>query len=155
MARYGMKFQDGVDLYGKYVANWGGEATVWRFDGIKDGKTVASVTCRPSAKLHLEVKVSHTSLTEGASYDMAAIWVRILDGNGNPAPYAQLPVSFALSGNAELAGPATVTAEGGMCGAYVRTLGTTGTAVLTVHTEQTEDVTINFTIKTKGEEKWN
>lgn len=155
MARYGMKFQDGVDLYGKYVANWGGEATVWRFDGIKDGKTVASVTCRPSAKLHLEVKVSHTSLTEGASYDMAAIRVRILDGNGSPAPYAQLPVSFALSGNAELAGPATVTAEGGMCGAYVRTLGTTGTAVLTVHTEQTEDVTINFTIKTKGEEKWN
>ena len=42
-----------------------------------------------------------------------------------------------------------------MCGAYVRSLGTTGTAVLTVHTEQTEDVTINFTIKTKGEEKWN
>lgn len=103
----------------------------------------------------MEVKVSHTSLTEGASYDMAAIRVRILDGNGNPAPYAQLPVFFALSGRAELAGPAAVTAEGGMCGAYVRSLGTAGTAALTVHTEQTEDVTINFAIKTKEEEKWN
>ncbi|MCM1148530.1 MAG: glycoside hydrolase family 2 protein [Butyricicoccus sp.] len=154
MARYGLKFQDGVELYGKYVANWGGEATVWRFDGIKNGETVISVTCRPSARLHLDVRASHTALTEGSSYDMAAVRVRILDENGNPAPYAQLPVSFTLSGDLELAGPTTATAEGGMCGTYVRTLGKTGAASLTVHTEQTEDVTIQFSIKIEEEEKW-
>lgn len=154
MARYGLKLQDGVDLYGKYVANWGGEATSWRFDGIKDGKTVTSVTCRPSAELRLEVKASRTALTEGASYDMAAIRVRILDENGNPAPYAQLPVTFTLSGAAELAGPAVAAAEGGMCGSYVRTLGRPGTAALTIHTEQTADVTINFTVEIEEEERW-
>lgn len=146
MARYGLKMQDGVDLYGKYVANWGGSATAWRFDGIKNGEVVSSVTCRPSAKLHLEVRASHTALTEGASYDMAAVRVRILDGNGNPAPYVQLPVGFALAGDLELVGPAVATAEGGMCGTYVRTLGRAGTASLTVHTEQTEDVVLSFTI---------
>ena len=146
MARYGLKFQDGVDLYGKYVANWGGSATAWRFDGLKNGEVVSSVTCRPSAKLHLEVKASHTSLVEGASYDMAAVRVRILDENGNPAPYAQLPVSFTLTGELELVGPAVAAAEGGMCGTYVRTLGRAGTASLTVHTEQTEDVILDFTI---------
>lgn len=146
MARYGLKFQDGVDLYGKYVANWGGSATAWRFDGLKNGEVVSSVTCRPSAKLHLEVKASHASLTEGASYDMAAVRVRILDENGNPAPYAQLPVSFTLTGELELVGPAVAAAEGGMCGTYVRTLGRKGTASLTVHTEQTEDVILDFTI---------
>lgn len=149
MARYGLKMQDGVDLYGKYVANWGGSATAWRFDGIKNGEVVSSVTCRPSAKLHLEVRASHTALTEGASYDMAAVRVRILDGNGNPAPYAQLPVGFALAGDLELVGPAVATAEGGMCGTYVRTLGRAGTASLTVHTEQTEDVVLSFTITKK------
>ena len=146
MARYGLKFQDGVDLYGKYVANWGGSATAWRFDGLKNGEVVSSVTCRPSAKLHLEVKASHTALTEGASYDMAAVRVRILDENGNPAPYAQLPVSFTLTGDLELVGPAVAAAEGGMCGTYVRTLGRGGIASLTVHTEQTEDVILDFTI---------
>lgn len=146
MARYGLKFQDGVDLYGKYVANWGDSATVWRFDGLKNGEVVSSATCCPSAELHLEVRASHTALTERASYDMAAVRVRLLDGNGNPAPYAQLPVSFTLTGDLELAGPAVTTAEGGMCGTYVRTLGRSGRASLTVHTEQTQDVTLDFTI---------
>ena len=151
MARYGLKFQDGVDLYGKYVANWGGESTSWRFDGIKNGEVTASVTCRPSAKLRLDVRVSHSTLTEGASYDMAAIRVRILDENGNIAPYAQIPVTFAVSGDAELAGPSVTTAEGGMCGAYLRTIGKKGTAVLTIHTEQTEEVILNFTVNIEEE----
>ena len=154
MTRYGMKFQDGVDLYGKYVGNWGGESTRWRFEAEKDGEAAASVTCSPSAGLHLEVKASHTALAEGVSYDMAAVRVRILDENGNPAPYAQLPVTFTLTGAAELAGPSVVTAEGGMCGTYVRTVGRSGDASLMVHTEQTADVTVNFTIKIEEEEKW-
>ena len=154
MARYGMKYQDGVDLYGKYVANWGGEATVWRFDGIKDGKTVASVTCCPSAKLHLEVRASHTALIEKDSYDMANLRVRVLDENRNPAPYVQIPVTFTLSGELDLVGPSVVTAEGGMCGTYVRTRGKAGTASLTVRTEQTEDVTIRFAIEIEEDETW-
>ena len=154
MARYGMKFQDGVDLYGKYVANWGGEATVWRFDGVKNGEVVSSVTCCPSAKLHLEVAASRTALVEGASYDMAAVRVRILDENGNPAPYAQLPVTFTLSGDLELAGPSTATAEGGMCGTYVRTLGRAGSASLTVHTGQAGDAVLHFTVETGPGPRW-
>lgn len=151
MARYGLKFQDGVDLYGKYVANWGGESTSWRFDGITNGEVAASVTCSPSARLRLEVKASHTELTERASYDMAAVRVRILDENGNAAPYAQIPVTFSVSGSAELVGPSVTTAEGGMCGAYLRTTGKAGSAALTVHTEQTEDAIIDFTINIEEE----
>lgn len=70
-------------------------------------------------------------------------------------PYAQLPVTFRLTGDAELAGPAVATAEGGMCGAYVRTLGRAGTAALTVHTEQTEDVHVGFTIEIGEDARWN
>ena len=155
MARYGLKFKDGVELYGRYVANWGGESTSWRFEGIKDGKIVAAVTCRPSANLHLEVKADHTELCEKDSYDMAAVRIRILDENGNPAPYAQLPVSFEVSGAADLVGPAVCTAEGGMCGTYIRTSGKSGIATLTVHTEQTEDIILKFNITVREEKLWN
>ena len=146
MVKYGMKYQDAVDLYGKYVANWGGEATQWRLEGIKDGKVVSSVTCCPSAKLHLEVKPSHTALCEGDTYDMAAVRVRILDEFGNPAPYAQYPVQFQLEGCAELVGPAVVTAEGGMCGTYLRTTGEKGSAKLTVCVYGLESVAVEFEI---------
>ena len=142
----GFKFSDGVELYGKYVGNWGGEATAWRLDALKEGKVVSSVTLCPGTKLHLEVTPSHTELTEGDTYDMAAVRVRILDEYGNPAPYAQLPVTFRLEGVAELVGSEVTAAEGGMTGTYVRTTGQTGTAALTVKTPQTEAVSILFTV---------
>ena len=78
-----------------------------------------SVTLCPSAKLHLEVKVSRTALREKDTYDMAAVRVRILDENGTPAPYAQFPVQFAVEGSAALVGPQTAVAEGGMTGTYL------------------------------------
>ena len=146
MMRYKMSFQDGVALYGKYVGNWGGEATVWRFDAIKNGEVVASATCCPSAKLHLEATPSAAELREGATYDMAAVRIRILDEFGNVAPYAQLPVRLALEGAARLVGPDVVTAEGGMCGTYIRTTGEKGAAKLTISADGLTPVTIEFTV---------
>ena len=146
MMKYGLKYQDAVALYGKYVGNWGGEATVWRLDALKNGQVVASRTCCPSSKLHLEVTPSATVLREGDTYDMAAVRVRVLDEFGNLAPYAQLPVQFRLEGAAELVGPGITCAEGGMTGAYIRTTGKAGAAKLTVSTAQTESVEIVFTV---------
>lgn len=149
MMKYGMKYEDAVALYGKYVGNWGGEATVWRLLAVKNGEVIATYTCSPSARLHLEVLPSHVELSEGDSYDMAAVRVRILDENGNVAPYAQLPVQFALEGDAELVGPAVATAEGGMTGTYIKTTGKPGEARLTISTGQTEPVTVLFKIGVK------
>lgn len=147
MVRYKMSFQDGYDLYGKYVGNWGGESTVWRFDAVKDGRTVASVTKCPSAKLRLEATPSHTELTEGEVYDMAAVRIRLLDEYGNLAPYAQLPVTLSVTGEAGIAGPSAVTLEGGSTGTYIRTKGKEGSAVLTLSAMGIEPVNIEFKIK--------
>ena len=91
--------------------------------------------------------MSHTDLREGNTYDVAAVRVRILDEFGNPAPYAQYPVKFTLTGAAELVGPDVVTAEGGMCGTYVRTAGEAGKAKLSISVYGLEDVDVEFTVK--------
>ena len=147
MLRYKMTFRDGYDLYGKYVGNWGGAATQWRFDAVSDGRVVASVTKSPSTGLRLDVKPSHTHLTEGSVYDMAAVRVRLVDEYGNLAPYAQLPVTFTLTGDAALVGPAAATLEGGCSGTYIRSIGKPGAAALTVSAPQTEPVTLIFIIE--------
>jgi beta-galactosidase len=77
---------------------------------------------------------------------MAAVRVRVLDGNGNLAPYAQLPIRFEVSGDLTLSGPQVSTAEGGMTGAYLKTVGHGGEGVLTVSSEQTAPVSIHFSI---------
>ena len=69
-------------------------------------------------------------------------------------PYAQLPVHFALEGDAELVGSQTAVAEGGMTGTYLRTVGKAGKAVLTVSAPQMESVTLSFTIE-KEDAIWN
>ena len=147
MLRYGLTMEDGVALYGKYVGNWGGEATRWRFDAKQNGKVVASVTRAPGAKLRLELVVSGTQLTEGDRYDMAAVRVRIVDEYGNTASYAQLPLHFSVAGAAELVGPADATAEGGMSGCYIRTSGRAGKAVLHVSAPRLADAEVEFTVE--------
>ena len=155
MVRYKMSFADGVALYGKYVGNWGGAATRWRFDAKNGDTVVKSVTLCPSHRLHLEVTPSATVLQEGDTYDMAGVRVRIIDENGSPAVYAQLPLTFAATGAAVLGGPAAATAEGGMGGTYLRTVGQTGTAALTVSAPQCAPVTVEFTVIKKECAVWN
>ena len=147
MVRYRLKFSDGVALYGKYVGNWGGEATRWRFDALADGEVVASVTKCPSARLHLEADPSATVLKMGDTYDMAAVRITLRDDYGNVAPYAQLPLSFAVEGAARLIGPALAAAEGGMCGTYLRTVGETGSAVLTVSAPGLPSIRVPFEVE--------
>ena len=147
MVRYRMKFEDGVKLYGKYVGNWGGEATRWRFDAKVGERVVASVTKCPSAALHLEAVPSATRLVRGDTYDSAAVRITLRDEFGNLMPYAQLPVKLELQGEARLIGPDVVTAEGGMCGTYLRTAGEEGTAVLRISAANLEPVEITFTIE--------
>ena len=146
LKRWGMSKEDVAALYGKYVGNWGGEATVWRFDAKRGGKTVASRVCCPGSKLHLEVRTSAAALREGDRYDMAAVRIRVLDEHGNVAPYAQLPLQLSAEGAVALVGPAAVTAEGGMTGCYVRTVGETGQGALRISCAQTEPVTVAFTV---------
>ncbi|MBR4462592.1 MAG: glycoside hydrolase family 2 protein [Erysipelotrichaceae bacterium] len=135
------------ELYGKYVGNWGGESTVWRLDAIRDGKVVKTRRMCPNHDLHLEVKNSSCVLKEGDTYDMAAIRIRILDGNGNVASYAQLPISYQAEGDIEIVGPSVSVAEGGMTGTYVRSLGRKGQGKLTIHADGLEEAVIGFVIE--------
>ncbi len=147
MLRYKLTFEDGYALYGKYVGNWGGEATRWRFDAKKDGKVIASVTKTPGSKLHLETFVSSHTLNEGEVYDMASVRIQIKDENGNPAPYAQLPLCFSTNGPIALCGPSSAVLEGGMSGLYIRTTGEIGTAELTIHCDGLTDMKIKFEVR--------
>lgn len=129
----GFKFSDGVELYGKYIGNWGGEATKWRFDAVKGGKLICSVTRSPGQRVHLEVSTSKTKLCEGDTYDAAAVRIRAVDEHGNLAPYWQEPVILKCSGPIMLIGPEIISLKGGSGGCYVKTCGSSGSAELCVN----------------------
>ncbi len=125
---------------------WGGEASVWKFEAIKDSQVTATRIIGGRGNLRIQAVPSSTELREGDTWDMAAVRIRIVDCDGNICPYTQLPVRLDLEGDAELIGPDMVTAEGGMCGTYIRTVGRAGRAVLSISSPGLETVKIEFEV---------
>ena len=129
-----------------FLSGWGDRVTEWRFDAIRNGQVVKSVIRAANSELKLEVIPSSTTLTEGDTYDMAAVRIRIVDKWGHTAPFVQLPLLFEVTGAAELVGPAVITAEGGMGGTYIRTAGEAGKAVLTIRCPGLKTLQIAFDV---------
>ena len=128
MARFKMKFDDAYMLFGKYIGNWGGEATRFRIDGIKNGKVVKTVTKSAMSGLRLVLDVSSNELVEGATYDVAAIRIRITDEYGNVMPFFNRQALLEVTGDIEVLGPVLADINGGMGGVYVRSTGVAGKA---------------------------
>lgn len=145
--RYHMKFDDAVDLYTRYIGDWGGTSTEYRLDAIKDGKVVQSLTKKPMTKVSLQAKVDHTDLVEEHSYDVAAIRIQAVDERDNLLSFYQEPVFFRTEGPIELIGPEVVSLHGGMGGTYIKTTGESGAARLFIKSSQTEEVVVEFEVE--------
>ena len=146
MVRCKMSRQDVVDLYTKYIGDWGGSATEYRFDAIRDGWVVKTVIKTPMNRASLQVNVSSNTLTEENSYDVAAIRIRAVDENGNLLPYCNEPLKITAEGPLQIIGPDVVSLKGGMAGTYVKTMGCDGKAAVTLSNPQLGDVKIPFEI---------
>lgn len=144
---YHIDFAEVTRLYTKYIGDWGGTATVYRFDAIKDGKVVKSVTKEPVRKIRLEAEADHTILTEQHSYDVALVRIRAVDDHGNVLPFYQEPVRLITEGDISIIGPDTIALQGGMGGTYVKSLGRSGQGALLLQSLTAGEVRIPFQIK--------
>ena len=144
---YHIDFAEVTRLYTKYIGDWGGTATVYRFDAIKDGKVVKSVTKEPVREIRLEAEADHTILTEQHSYDVALVRIRAVDDHGNVLPFYQEPVRLLTEGDISIIGPDTIALQGGMGGTYVKSLGRSGQGTLLLQSRTAGEVRIPFQIK--------
>jgi beta-galactosidase len=146
MLKYKMKMTDAVELYNRYIGDWGGKATVYRFEAVKDGVVVKSLVKTPMQKAHLETQVSHTELVETKSYDVALVRFHLADENGNLLPFANDPVSLKTDGAIGLIGPSMISLQGGMFGCYVKSIGKSGKGSLTLTTANGEETKLDFSV---------
>lgn len=147
MLKTGLKYEDGVALYGKYVAGWGDKTINWRFVAKKDGVTVAEVRKEPVQRVALTVECDATTLVETGMWDLTTVRIRAVDQNGNVLPYWNRVVSVAVDGPLEVVGPERFTLAGGMGGTYLRTVGVPGEAVVRLECEGAEPVVLKYTVK--------
>ena len=147
MVLYGMKYNDIVNLYTKYAGDWGGVSTVYRFDAIKDGKVVKSITKAAMSQGGMKVNVYKTTLTEGVSYDVTALRISAIDEYGNTLYFSGEPISVNVDGPLEIIGPSIISLKGGMGGIYLKTVGKAGNATVTLTSESLGEVRIPILVK--------
>ena len=144
---YRMKINDIVDLYMEHAGDWGGNATVYRFDAIMNGKVVKSVTKAPMTKGSLKVDAYKTTLVERESYDVTALRIRGVDEYGNTLYFSSEPVKVSVSGPLEIVGSDLVSLKGGMGGLYLKTTGKSGTARVTLTSASLGEAILDLEVK--------
>jgi len=146
MALHGMKRLEITDLYTKYIGDWGSRVTEYRFDAIRNGQVVKTVTKAPMSKPSLQATVSSNILKDTTSYDVAAVRLRAVDEHGNLLYFCGEPLKISAEGPIEIIGGDMVSLKGGMAGIYVRSTGTGGSATVTVSNPQLGAIAIPFEI---------
>ena len=149
MARDRIGIKRGIDIAYKYVMGWGSDVTIYRFDAIKDGKIIKSVTMSPVDDIEIEATPSHTTLTEGTTYDVAAVNIKAVSNNKNVLPYFNEALYLETEGDIELIGPNLISLKGGMAGTYVKSCGVTGTGKLLITSDRNGTQEIDFKVVKK------
>lgn len=151
---YHMKPEDAVTLYNRYIGDWGGESTSYRFEALKDGIVVKTLVKEPMSQVHLAAVADHTELRETSTYDVAAIRIAARDENGNLLSFFNESVQFFVEGPVELIGPGVISLQGGMGGTYLKTTGKApGMAKLRIENSQTEPIELEFTVAGSRDKK--
>ena len=114
MLIYHMKPIRFVDLYTKYIGDWGGSTKVYRFEAVKDGQVVKSVIKEPMKQVRLQAVADHTELLEEETYDVAAIRIQAQDEHGNLLSVCGEPVSLRTEGPVQLIGENVISLKGGI-----------------------------------------
>lgn len=127
MMRYKITMQDGVDLYGKYIGNWGQESVSYKVAGYKNNKKVIEKTYQPFNKLEYSVSFSSTELVIGDTYDVLQVFIEANDQHGNILPYYFDQVSVDCDEGIEVYGPTSFPIIAGQGSFYIRNKKTPGT----------------------------
>ena len=147
--RYRMDFSTVAPLYTKYVGDWGGESTTYRFEAVDtNGSTIhKTVWKKPMTEVRIYAEADHTDLVEKHSYDVALIRIRAVDEMGNVLPVYNDAITLEVTGPIELIGPNVISLNGGMGGTYIKTTGESGEGKLIIRTTNAKEVEIEFDIE--------
>ena len=134
-------------MYYKYIGVLGSSAPVYRFEAVWHGRAVRTVVREPVQSVRLECTVHNPILTDGPTWDCAAVSLRAIDQNGSLLPYCGEAVQLSVDGPLKIIGPSVVPLRGGMAGTYLATTGEAGRAVLHCRMEGALDTDAVVTIR--------
>ncbi len=129
--------------------------TVFKFEGIINGKVAAVVVKAPVVKTKFKVNVSGSKLIHGETYDVARIEITAVDSNDNRLTYFTDCLEVSVDGAIEVVGPSVIPLTGGATAFYVRTKGGRRQANVKITTQSMGEFNIPLSVVRKSPKELN
>ena len=142
-----MTIDEAAHLYEKYVGKWGLESLTYKFEAVKDQLVVATKIVGDSETSDLYISVDDEVLSESETYETTRFVVEHKDEHGNPMYYSNEVINVEVEGPVKLIGPNNLALIGGSIGFYVKTVGKTGRAKITITSNYYKKKSIGIEVK--------
>lgn len=145
--RYRLPIGGVMRLYGKYVTSWGGKQVTYRFEGLNDKGEVVAVTEKGSvSKASMYAKADSNTLCEDETYDVTRIEIKAVSQCGNVLPYDDSVVKISVDGPVSVIGDSEIVLLGGQRAVWIRTVGKSGKAVVTLSSTKLGERRLEFDV---------
>lgn len=128
--------QDMVELFTRYIGNWGEETATYKVEGYQNDQCVITQSFGKSRLSSLQLHADQTRLCHAETYDVTRIVVRVVDEDNRIKNYANNPLEITASPELQILGPNKVSLSAGRVAFWVRTTGLKGQGTVTVSTPQ-------------------
>jgi beta-galactosidase len=143
--KYKMNKHDAINLYTKYVGGWGEASKVYRFEGIKDGKTLLTVRKGHNDHYTLKPVVSKEALVIEDTYDTCKVSVYLSNDFDELAYYAKEVISVNANEFVEIIGPKSLVFQGGVASFYVKSKAV-GKGIITITSDRFESIELTIPV---------
>ena len=88
-----MNMEEAVRLYNKYIGDWGGTSTTYRFEAVmvdvstRQERVVKTIIKEPMIERKISAVADHENLIDAESYDVAEVRIQAQDEHGNILPF--------------------------------------------------------------------
>lgn len=134
LMRNKMTIDQAAKFYETYVGKWGQESITYRFEAIQNGTVVSEKVVGATHEHKLNIKVDDKVLRETDTYQTTRVILEHVNGNNNPMTYSTEVAQISVEGPLQLIGPDALAFTGGNTGFFLKTIGETGTAKITIKT---------------------
>lgn len=145
LVKYKQKISDVTNLYGSYVIGWGAKACSYSLEGIKGDKTL-TINKESVMERKLKVEAERNTLIEDETYDTCRVAVRAVSQAGANLPYCDEVVNVSTTGPIKVIGDTTFTLPGGQRAFWIKSIGESGKATVTVTTKFATE-TLEFNVE--------
>lgn len=111
-----------INMYTKYVANWGNETYKYKILGTTAEGEIKEITRGPSSFRDLEVGISRDYMIVDDTYDVIQVNIKALSKLGSVLRYLSIPISIETTDGLEVIGPKCISTYGGYASFYIKSV---------------------------------